>query len=129
MNAPADPKMVAAVKEADEKKAALDALPSAEELFPGMIDVRRSFYMGQLAIAAVGFFEDGRYWWDQQMLPRERAFLCRVARVDVKLSEKDWRDVPMPERARLICRFVWIHDWVNSFHPPLQLFRPVAIDA
>lgn len=124
-----DPKIRQAVKEADERKAALAKLPPAGELLPGMLDNRRDYYMGQLWYLVTDMVDGPAHWWNETMLERERAFLCRIAKVDRKLAALAWREIDQPTRARIIAAFTWLYEWVQQFQPPISPFRPVAIDA
>jgi len=120
----------AAVERSDEKKARLALIPEAAELFPEMVASRRSWYMDVLSIAAVDGFmgEQIVFWWNEQLGLRTRRLMCRLARVNPDVACEPWNLIPPADKARVIARFMWLRDWVNSIHPPLSPCLPQVLN-
>lgn len=117
------------VKRLDAERSALERLPPAEELFPAMLPERAAWYRKQLAIMAIAEFTGPQesFWWDELLGPRDRIFVCRLARLERVIAGQKWRALQPGERCRLMCAFMWIHDWVKQFVPPLDPIRDLAI--
>lgn len=94
-------------------------LPPVDELFPGMRPEIAQFYFGQISLGVMDDLLDATHWWDKVLAERERVYLCRLAKLDAAIGAKKWNDVVIPDRARLIARFMWLRSWVLSMHPPL----------
>lgn len=115
----------AAIKWADEKASLLALLPSLDELFPRMRKESLDYYADVLAIESVdGFTGQPFGWWEQQMGPRTRAYLARLAGVRqvVEQPETPWQQISVADKARLVARFMWLRELVNGMQPPVPPF-------
>lgn len=117
-----------AIKETDADVARRAKLPPATELFPGMRQSVREFYMFQISMHSISHFHQQIGWWNDAMEVSDRARLCRLAKLDVKLAEKSFLEISTDDRARLIARFIVWREWVNGFHPPLHPYILPAFD-
>jgi hypothetical protein len=102
------------IRQADARRDLEKLLPPADELFPGMLEERVRFYVRQLTFHAIDNFANAAFWWESELGPRARAYLCRLAHVDKSAAAQPWRDLSFVDRARLVCRFMWLHDWVAN---------------
>jgi hypothetical protein len=102
------------IRQADARRDIEKLLPPGEELFPGMLEERVRFYVRQLTFHAIDNFTSAAFWWDSELGLRARVYLCKLARVDKAAAEQAWRELGFVDRARLVCRFMWLHDWVTS---------------
>lgn len=105
---------------------AMKGVPSKEELFPGMLSERASWYYGQLKICSLdGFMQaEALFWWNDQMNERQRAFVCRLARTERVYEKDSWLVIPPPDRARLMCRWMWLLEMGAELHPPMSRYLP-----
>lgn len=122
------------VKRADMVRAYLKAHPLPEQgaLFPGMRTERAEFYIEQIRALVYGPPRAGGaelHWWNEQMSARDRRFVCRIARADVALAAKSWIELNPIERAQMLAAFVFLAEWVESFHAPMARFKALAFEA